>query len=362
MEGLVPVLHADQDFDRFLLDRRIDLHRLEPPLERAVLLDVFPVLGRSRRADAANLAARQRRLQDVGGIERAFRRTRPDQRVQLVDEDDDVRVLGQFFHDRLEAFFELAAILGAGDDERDVERQKALVGQEMRHVAVDDLLGEALDDGGLADARLADEHGVVLRAAAEHLLHALDLEVTADQRIELVLHRRLGQVARELGQQRRFLDPRQRRLLVQQGDDVFADGVEAHPLFHEDRRRHGALFPENAEEQVLRADVVVEQPVGLFRRKLQHALGFGAEGDFDRGRDLLAEDGAALDFLADAFEGQMGSGKDAAREPLAFADETEEQMLGFNRDAAQLAGLVAREEEDASRSFRVAFEHPVYLS
>jgi hypothetical protein len=36
--------------------------------------------------------------------------------VELVDEDDDVRVLGQFLHDRLEALFELAAILRARHD------------------------------------------------------------------------------------------------------------------------------------------------------------------------------------------------------------------------------------------------------
>ena len=206
MELLVAVLHAHQDLDRFLLGGRIDLDRLEAPLERAVLFDVLPVLGGRRRADAADLAARERRLQDVGRVERAFGRAGADQRVQLVDEHDDVRVLGQLLHDRLEALFELAAVLRAGDDQRDVEREDALVGEEVRHVAVDDLLRQPFDDGGLADARLADEHGVVLRPAAEHLLHALELVVAPDERIEQVLHRRFGQVAAELGEQRRLLD------------------------------------------------------------------------------------------------------------------------------------------------------------
>ena len=206
----------------------------------------LPVLGRGRRADAADLAARQRRLEDVGGVERAFGGPGADERVQLVDEHDDVRVLGQLLHDRLEALFELAAVLRPGDNQRDVEREDALVGEEVRHVAVDDLLRQALDDGGLADAGLADEHGVVLRAAAEHLLDALDLDVAADQRVELVLHRRVGQVAAELGEQRRFLHARQRRLLVQERDDILADRVEAHPLFHEDGRGNRALFAQDA--------------------------------------------------------------------------------------------------------------------
>jgi hypothetical protein len=53
---------------------------------------------------------------------------------------------------------------------------------------------------------------------------------------------------------------------------------------------------------VLGPDVVVQQPIGFFRGKLQYALGFRAEGDLDGGRDLLAEHRTTFDFLADAFE------------------------------------------------------------
>jgi hypothetical protein len=200
----------------------------------------------------------------------------------------------------------------------------------MRHVAVDDLLRQTLDDGRLADAGLADEDGVVLGAAAEHLLHALELVLAPDERVELVLHRRLGQVAAELGEQRRFLDAGQRGLLVQELDDVLANGVEAHPLFHEDRRRHRPLLAQDAEQQVLGADVVVEQPVGLFGRELQDALGLGAERNLDRGRDLLAEDRAPFDFLADVFERQMRARENAAGKAFAFPDEPEQQVLGLN--------------------------------
>jgi hypothetical protein len=48
------------------------------------------------------------------------------------------------------------------------------------HVAGDDALGEALGDRGLADAGLADQHGVVLGAAREDLDDAADLVVAAD--------------------------------------------------------------------------------------------------------------------------------------------------------------------------------------
>jgi hypothetical protein len=66
--------------------------------------------------------------------------------------------------------------------------------ERLGHVAVDDALGQALDDGGLADAGLADEHGVVLGAAREHLDDPADLGVAADDRVELAVARGLGEV------------------------------------------------------------------------------------------------------------------------------------------------------------------------
>ena len=49
---------------------------------------------------------------------------------------------------------------------------------------VGDALGEALDDRGLADAGVADEHRVVLGLAGQDLHDAADLGVAADHRVE----------------------------------------------------------------------------------------------------------------------------------------------------------------------------------
>ena len=68
----------------------LDEHRLEAPRERRVLLDVLAVLVERGGADAVQLAARQRRLQHVGGVHRAFGLAGADQRVHLVDEQDDL--------------------------------------------------------------------------------------------------------------------------------------------------------------------------------------------------------------------------------------------------------------------------------
>ena len=62
------------------------------------------------------------------------------------------------------------------------------------HVALDDALGQALHDGGFAHAGLADQHRIVLGAAAQHLHHAPDLVFAPDHRVQLALAGRLGQV------------------------------------------------------------------------------------------------------------------------------------------------------------------------
>ncbi len=108
------------------------------------------------------------------------------------------RGVGDLLEDGLEALLELAAVLRAGDQRADVERDHAPVAQRLGHVAGDDPLGEALGDRGLADAGLADQHRVVLRAAGQDLDDAADLVVAADDRVELALLGGAGEVAAEL--------------------------------------------------------------------------------------------------------------------------------------------------------------------
>ena len=54
------------------------------------------------------------------------------------------------------------------------------------------------------------------------------------------------------------------------------------------------------------------KPVGFLGGKLKDTLGFGAEGNLDRRRDLFPEDRAAFDFLADVLEGKMRAREDPA--------------------------------------------------
>ena len=151
---LVALADAHQDVDGLLERGLLDHDRLEAALEGRVALDVLAVLVERGRADALELAAGQRRLEDVGRIDGALGRAGADQGVQLVDEQDRVVGVAQFLDDLLEPFLELAAVLGAGHERPDVEGQHALVEERLGHVSGDDAVGQALGDGRLARHRV----------------------------------------------------------------------------------------------------------------------------------------------------------------------------------------------------------------
>src|SRR5690606_10078576 len=186
------------DVDRVLERRLGHLDRLEATLEGRVLLDVLAVLVERRGSDRLQLSASEHRLEDRRGIDRALGGTGPHEGVDLVDEQDDVAARADLLEHLLEALLEVTAVARAGHERTEVERVELLVLERLGDLAAHDVLSEALDDGRLADAGLADQHGVVLRATRQDLHDALDLERASDHGVELAVARGLREVAPEL--------------------------------------------------------------------------------------------------------------------------------------------------------------------
>ena len=140
-------------------------------------------------------AARELRLEQVAGVHGALALAGAHDVVQFVDEKDDLALAaGDLLEEGLQPLLELAAKLGARHHAAEVHGNEPLVLQRVGHVPGDDAPRQPLGDGGLADAGLADEHGVVLGAARQHLQGPPDLLVTADDRVELALPRPRGEV------------------------------------------------------------------------------------------------------------------------------------------------------------------------
>ena len=188
VELLVAVLDAVDDLDSIRFVGRRNLDGLEAALKRTIFLNGLAIFARRGCADALDFSTRESRLENVGCVERPLCRSRSDQRMQLVYEYDGVLILHQLFHDGLEPLFKLPAVFCAGHDQGKIETEDFLVGEKAGNFAVGDALRKPFHDRRLADAGLADEHGIVLGAAAENLDDAFQFAIAAHQRIELSVH------------------------------------------------------------------------------------------------------------------------------------------------------------------------------
>ncbi len=372
---LVAVAQAAQDLHGLVRRRLLDADLLEAPLQGRVALEVLAVLVERRRADRLQLAARERRLEDRGSVDRALGSAGADEVVQLVDEQDDVAALGDLLHHLLQALLELAAVLRAGDERRQVERVDLLVLQQLRHVRVRDPLGEALDDGGLADAGLADQHRVVLRAAREDLHDPLDLRLAADDRVELAVGGELREVAAELVEQLRGLlalalraagartGPATAAAALattagtgQHADDLVADLLRVGVEVEQDARRDALVLAHEAEQDVLGADVVVAEAQRLAQRKLQDLLGARREGDL-AGRDLLTGADDAHDLGAHALDGDVQALEHARSETLLLAQQAEQDVLRADVVVLERPGLLLGEDDHLAGPLCESLEH-----
>ena len=85
--------------------------------------------------------------------------------MHLVDDEDDIAELFDLVDEALHPALKLAAELRARDKRRQIEQPDFFALQFIRHIPRRDLLREALCHSRLADARLADQAGVVLLPA-----------------------------------------------------------------------------------------------------------------------------------------------------------------------------------------------------
>ena len=274
---LVARLECGQDLDRVLDARLLDIDGLEATLEGRVLGEVLAeFLGRGG-TDNLKGTAREHGFEHGARVDGALGRTGTDDGVHLVDKQDDVVGFGGLLNHVLEALLKLAAILGARHEARQVERPDILVHEVLGHVAGCNLLSQALDDGRLAHAGVAQNERVVLGAARKNFHHTLDFLFATNYRVELAVARLLREVGRELLKRIgatplllrgiRAAKERQARtgttstgagertllVLVLGGEflDSLFDGGGRHTQAHEDVHGHAVALFDDTDQQVL---------------------------------------------------------------------------------------------------------------
>jgi hypothetical protein len=366
------VLAADalEDEDGVVHGGRLDLHGLEAAVERGVLLDILAVFVERGRADALQLAAAEGGLEDVGGVHRALGGAGTDDGVQLVDEEDDVLGALDLVHHGLDALLELAAVFGAGDHEGEVEGDDLLVGEDLRHVALGDFLREALDDGGLAHAGLADEHGVVLGAAAQDLDDAAisfwrpTTGSISPLRASSVRSR---PKAFSAGVLTSFLSPSPPlrgatssppepaagaspcsggKLGIELAENLVAGALDVDLEGLEDAGGHALTLAEQAEEDVLGADVGMVEGLGFLAGEGEDLLDAGCVGDAaDGGLGFLADSHLLFHLGADGLEVEPHLLEHAHCHALPQLDQPEEEVLGADVVVVEAVGFLAGERQ-----------------
>ncbi len=355
---LVALLQPAQDADGVFHAWLVHEHRLEAPFQRRVLLDVLAILVQCGRANRPQLAARQHRLEHVAGVHRALGSARADNRVQLVQEQDDTPVaVGHFLQHRLQPLLELAAILRAGHQRAHIQRDNLLIPQPFRHVAVDNALRQPFDDGRLANARLADEHRVVLGAAADDLDNAPDFVVAPDHRVELARPRQRCQIAPVL------FERLERALRVLAGDALATANRlqrlqnrrvrDAVPLQHAFDRR----FIRECQQQMLGAHVIVPHPVGFFFRLVEHVLGGAAQARLG----VAAGDARAIfkhlfDFAQQRLRAAADLGDHLRRDALILLHQRRQQVQRVQAGMAELGSERLRAQQRFLGFIRIAFQ------
>ena len=194
----------------------------------------------------------------------------------------------------LDPLLKLAPVLAARHDAAHVQGENPLAHQHLGDVPLHNALGQPLHHGALAHAGLADENGVVLRAADEDLDDPLDFLVPADDRIQLVVFRRPGQVAGVLGQYGGIALVLALGIVLGHAgidigaavsgvlhadalDQLLPGPVEIHPQLLEDAGSHAVPLPEDRQPEVLRADVGLPQPAALQDGQLQQLFRPGGQ-------------------------------------------------------------------------------------
>ncbi len=292
--------------------------------------------------------------------------------MQLVDEQDDVLVLSDLVHDRLEALLELTAILGAGDDGCHIQRQHAVLAQRIRALTIRYELGKSLDDGRLADTRLADEDRIVFLATRKNLHHALDFLPAANRRIQLIVGGELGEVSAEVierGSLRLLLSLARLRLRcarrslrsgwcpplwhfgAEQAQRLRLRGVEINTSIGQNLSRDTLLLAEQTEQQVLGADITMTQIAGFAHGELEHFLGARCIWEIGSGRGCgLTLLHGLLDFLLNFVEVDAEILEDGGSDSLTFTDEAEQYVLGTDVFVMEARSLLTGHGENLSDS------------
>ena len=320
---------------------------------------MFPVFVERGRPYALDFPAGKRRFEHGRGVDRSLGGTGADEGMDLVDEDDDLGMIGELLHDGLEALFELSPVLGACHQGAEVELDDPLLQQGLWHEAAHDPLGETLGDGRLADPRFSDEDGIVLCPPGEDLDNALDLVLAADHGVELLLPGEVAEIAAELAEERGVLlvFSLSGRRYLEEGYRLFTDHGEADAEALHHLSGGPVFFLHQSEEKVLCPDIVLAEETSFLDGELEDLFRPRGKRDFAEGEDVLGGRKFADQFGLELLEidAHVLHYRDRYAAPLP--QDAEKEVLCAEILVLVLLGLTAGQNNYPARALGESFKH-----
>lgn len=142
----------------------------------------------------------------------------------------------------------------------------------------------------------------------------------------------------------------------EQLDDLLPHPVEIGAQLHQDLGGDALALADQAEQDVLRTDVVVAELEGLAERQLQDLLGTGGEGNVP-GRSLLALPDDLLHLLADRLERNPEALQGLSGDTLTLMDQAQEDVLGADVVVVEHPGFFLSQDDNPPRAVGEPLEH-----
>ena len=144
----------------------------------------------------------------------------------------------------------------------------------------------------------------------------------------------------------------------QQLDHLLADPAGVSAQLDEHLGGDALALTDQAEQDVLGADVVVTEGQGLPQRQLEDLRGARSEGDVPGGF-LLALAGDLPDVLADRLQADPQRLKGLGGDAVALADQAEQDVLGADVVVTEHPGLFLSQDRNPPRPVGEPLEHLV---
>ena len=163
MMHFVFFLQTPQNCDRVIYSRFKHHNFLKTAFKSGIFFNILSVLIEGRRAYTVQFSARERWLEHVARINCTLSLASTHHRMKFINKQYDLTLLfSEIVKDSLQPLFELAPKFCPGDQCGKVKCQQSFGSHSFGHFAIYDPLRETLNNGGLPDARLSNQHWVVL--------------------------------------------------------------------------------------------------------------------------------------------------------------------------------------------------------